>query len=307
MSNTPAPITPNAFLPIKERFASLTDGDTYAREVSFACQILAKNQYLAGAQTQSIQIAVMNVAQIGLSLNPALRLAYLVPRYDRAAGGVICVLEPSYQGLVKLLTDGRTVTQIEARIIWEGDDVDVDFAAAKKVKAHKPYILTGRPRGAMMAVYSVAVLHDGTHSIEVMSREDVEMIRERSESYKKAKEGKGSSVWVTDEGEMWRKTVIKRHFKYLPKSGAYEAVAKAIEVDNRDYPCTIAQLGMIEVLLLSSTIDERRKTQIEREANDYSVLEAEASIRYLQEHQPTDPRQMLQEMAQERDFESKIK
>ena len=304
MSTEVAVITTKSFEPIKERFTNLTDPDTYQREVSFACQILSKNAYLAGAQPMSIQMAVMNVAMIGLSLNPALRLAYLVPRYDRAAGGVICVLEPSYQGLVKLLTDGRTVTNIEARIIWEGDDVEIDFSNAKKVTKHRPYVLTGKARGKMVAVYSLAMLHDGTYSVEVMSREDVEAIRERSESYKKAKEGKGSSVWVTDEAEMWRKTVIKRHFKYLPKSGAYEAVAKAIEVDNSDYPCTIAQLGMIEVLLLTSTIDERRKEQIEREANDYSVMEAEAAIRYLHEHQPTDPRQMLQEMAQERDFEA---
>ena len=293
-------ITPKSFEVIKNKFTALCDEHTYSREVSFACQILAKNSYLAGAQASSIQMAVMNVAQIGLSLNPALRLAYLVPRYDRAAGGVICVLEPSYQGLVKLLTDTGSITQIEARIIWQGDEVEIDLAHKEKVRKHNPYILTGKPRGEMMAVYSVAVLHDGTKSLEIMSREDVEAIRERSESYKKAKEGKGSSVWITDEAEMWRKTVIKRHFKYLPKSGNFEKVAAAIETDNTDYPASISQIGMIEVLLMSATISEDEKGRIERASVSYSTVEASNAIAYLHEHQPKDAGQQLREIAAEK-------
>lgn len=292
-------VTPKAFEALKTRFIELTDEHTYTREVSFACQLLAKNDYLAGAQPSSIQMAVMNVAQIGLSLNPALRLAYLVPRYDRGAGGVICVLEPSYQGLVKLLTDSGSVTNIEARIIWEGDTVEVDLAHVDKVRKHTPYILTGKPRGEMIAVYSVAVLHDGTKSLEIMSREDVHGIRERSESYKKAKDGKGSSVWLTDEAEMWRKTVIKRHFKYLPKSGNFEKVANAIEIDNTDYPCTYAQLGRVAALLTTSTISENDKQRIEAEMHNYTTVQAVNAINYLLDNQPIDDAAHVRQIAQE--------
>jgi len=298
---TSVAITPKTFEALRPRFVELTDEQTYQREVSFACQILAKNDYLAKAQTASIQLAVMNVAQIGLSLNPALKLAYLVPRYSRKLNGVECSLEPSYQGLVKLLTDCGTVKSIEARIVWAGDDFDFDFASSDKVTKHKPYILTGKPRGDKLAVYSIAILADGSKSVEIMSREDVEAIRERSESYQKAKGGTGgmSSTWITDEAEMWRKSVIKRHFKYLPKSGGAERVAEAIEIDSTDYPCTHSQWGLVDTLLRTATISEDEKAKIEREVCDYTSIEASRAIEYLQNNQPVDDARMVREIAQE--------
>jgi len=88
---------------IEDRFVALTNADTFTKECSFALQHFGKNSYLNGSTTESKLQAVMNVAQVGLTLNPVLKLAYLVPRFSN--GKVECFLEPSYQGLVKLVTD----------------------------------------------------------------------------------------------------------------------------------------------------------------------------------------------------------
>lgn len=273
--------------PIRERFTALMpDPVAFEREASFAVQILQRNDYLAKCSQESIMRSVLNVAQIGLSLNPVLKLAYLVPRWSRNTRSVECYLEPGYQGLVKLLTDTKTVVSVEARIVWEGDQIEVDFASADKVTKHVPYFLVGKDPGQMRAVYALAVLHDGSRMVEIMSQAEVHEIRERSESYKKTLEGKGSSIWLTDPGEMWRKTAIRRLFKYLPKSGAYERVAQAVELDHSDRTISDAQWNMITRLVHTAEIPDGRREAIEREMHDYTSLEASTCINYLMENQP---------------------
>ena len=56
---------------------------TWAKESQFAIQYFQKNDYLAKtalANPTSAQNAIINVAAIGITLNPASKLAYLVPR-----------------------------------------------------------------------------------------------------------------------------------------------------------------------------------------------------------------------------------
>jgi len=289
MSNELAVIKPALFEPISKRFAELSTPVEFQREVSFACQILAKNDYLAKAAPHTIQASVLNVAQIGLSLNPVLKLAYLVPRWNRATSSVECYLEPSYQGLVKLMTDTRSVVNIAAQLIWEGDDIVLDMASREKVASHKPYVLTGRDKGKLIGVYSLATLHDGSREMELMSTKDVHEVRARSESYKKALEKPGmSSIWITDEGEMFRKTVIRRHFKYLPKSDAFDKVAEAVKLDETDYKITDPQWNMLDRLLQTAQIPQDKRDSIEKEMNDYTSVDASLCIEYLRMNQPAD-------------------
>lgn len=72
---------------------------TWAKESQFAIQYFQKNDYLAKtalANPTSAQNAIINVAAIGITLNPASKLAYLVPR-----DGMVC-LDISYMGLLHL-------------------------------------------------------------------------------------------------------------------------------------------------------------------------------------------------------------
>src|SRR5687767_2574064 len=82
--------------------SNLTESD-FLREVSFAIQHLHKSPYLQKADKNSVLKAIMNLAQVGLTLNPISKFAALVPRWNSSTKQVECVLEPMYQGLVKLL------------------------------------------------------------------------------------------------------------------------------------------------------------------------------------------------------------
>lgn len=298
MSNEIANISPKLFEPIREKFVQLSDAETLQREVSFACQILAKNDYLAKSAPHTIQAAVLNVANIGLSLNPVLKYAYLVPRYSNASRSVECYLEPSFQGLAKLWTDTGCGKSIVPQLIWEGDEVEVDLASAEKVKKHVPFVLTGKDQGKVVAVYSIATLQDGSRECEIMSAKQVYEIRDRSESYKKFKEGKlQSCIWVTDEGEMFRKTVIRRHFKNLPKSHAFEQVAKAVKLDEEDYGLEDWQWNKIDRLVHTAHIPEDRRSEIMNGMEKYSKADAAMCIEYLEMNQPPDMMKHLKEQA----------
>ena len=271
--------------------SGLAEGDYY-REISFAIQHMHKNPFLQKCTQVSVLRAVINLAQVGLTLNPISKLAYLVPRYNRSINQLECVLEPDYRGLVKLLTDSGSVKSVAVNIIYQGDDAEVDMATEQKVIKHVPYFLTGRAKGEVVAVYSLAVLPDGSRHFEAMSIGDIDEIRDRSESYKAYAAGKTPTcIWVTDKGEMCRKTVLKRHTKYLPKSNAMEKLDTAIELDNQlhgfreeiDY----GMLTFLESLIENSTFDPEKKLKMLSGLGKLQYKdEAFKLIDNLKEHQP---------------------
>lgn len=231
---------------VKDRMLKLFDEETYIKEVSFAMQAINQSEYLQKCSKESLQKAVYNTATTGLSLNPVLKFASLVPRY--ISGSYQCVLEPQYQGLVKLITDTGSVKTVYAHNVMKGDEFEVSYGTETSV-THKPKFASKE----IEFTYAVAILHDGTKQIEVMNFADICAIRGISESYKayEAKKIK-SCIWVTHEGEMAKKTVIKRLVKYLPKTDRYEKLAEVVELDNSDYQISDNQQQYLLSLLNTS-------------------------------------------------------
>lgn len=242
-SGTAAVAAPNEALirqfdPVRDYFVKIAGDDKFMREVSFAAQILGGNDYLRKTSVESQQLALTGLAESGLTLSPIEKLAYLVPRKGK------CVLEPSYMGLVKLLTDAGSVRHIEARPIYEGDQCEIDMASDKKVMVHTPYFMRGLKKGVVRGFYSIATLVDGSKHAEMMGKDEVDRIMERSESYKAYRAGTiKSTTWVTDYEEMGRKTVVRRHWKSLPKTERMEHIAKAIDLDHQDFVQHAPQLA----------------------------------------------------------------
>jgi phage RecT family recombinase len=247
----------NDFDQIKPRFTELVDEKTFLKEASFAIQSINSSKQLPKATTESKLMAVMNVAQIGLSLNPVKKEAYLVPRFNR--GSIECQLEPSYQGLVKLLTDTGSVTSIAVYPVYDGDEFELELGTTMTV-VHKPKFKTKE----LVNVYGIAVLPGGERQIEVMTADDINKIRALSESYKAYENKKISScVWVDHYDEMSRKTLIRRFYKYLPKSENHERLQQAIALDESDYFPTYEKIDLAKELLRSSTYDPDQREHLE--------------------------------------------
>lgn len=206
--------------------------EKFNKEAGFVAAIWndPKNSYLRKSTKESLFSAVISIAQTGLTLNPVAKQSYLVPRGSQH--GIQAHFEPSYIGLMKLLTDAGQVRNIQTNLVYEGDDFDVSLGMETQIK-HKPYYISGKPKGNIIGVYSVANLSDGNKQFEYMGRPDIEEIRATSESYKAYKSGKTKQcMWVQYEGEMFRKTCIKRIAKHLPRSEQYNS---ADDLSNRDF------------------------------------------------------------------------
>lgn len=276
------------FVSIQERFISIASERKFKSEVGFAIQIIKKNKMLQQCDAQSVLEAVLNVSQTGLSLNPVYSYAYLIPRYDRDKKRWLCCLDPGYQGLIKLITDAGIVKSLEVNLVYEGDDCVVDLASDNKIVKHVPYMFNGKEKGKIIGGYSLGILSEGKH-IEIMTRADIEAIREYSESWKYAeKKGIKSSPWHNNEDEMFRKTIVRRHFKYLPKSGN-DKIERALELDNEDFdfPASFGQGSMIESLLMSASIPEKIEREIYQSLhnNDFTQKRAQKCIEYLESNQ----------------------
>lgn len=295
MSNnlTLKPIQQEYYLDVKEQFVELSDEQTYLVETAFAIQAFKKNPYLQGADAFSVRDAILNVCRTGLTLNPVLNYAYLVPRWNSKQRVLECHLEPGYQGLIKLATDQGAIVAIEVQLIFENDLVEVDLASDKKIVKHVPAWLLDKESGKIVGGYSKAKLKDGTIHVEIMKRKDIEDIREYSEAWKAFKDGKVKTcVWDernTISQEMYRKTILKRHFKYLPKTYVPEELQKAIKLDNEqfDFPMSYGQATYIESLMQKAVIPEQREREIYQamSVDSYTQKEAGEVIEYLLENQ----------------------
>lgn len=193
----------------------------FDREAGFAIQTLMATNFamsIAQRNRQSVVNAVTNVAAIGLSLNPATKLAYLVPRKT----GI--VLEISYIGFIKLATDSGSVRWVKAELVCAQDQFAVNGYGAAPSHSYNPF---AKDRGPVVGAYCVAKTSDGDYLTDVMGIDEAYSIRDRSELWKNGRKG----PWCTDEGEMIKKTVIKRASKLWPHS---ERVAQAIHLLNTD-------------------------------------------------------------------------
>lgn len=197
-----------------------SDSIKWSKESQFAIQALSSNDYLTKIATQnpvSLQNAIVNIAAIGITLNPASKLAYLVPR----KGGVC--LDISYMGLIHLAQETGSIEFCQAVIVYKNDTYKRHGIDRAPQHDYEPFGDRGEPVG----VYCTVKLPSGAYLTGEMSKIDVELIRNRSEGWKAGR----NTPWKTDALEMWKKTVVKRESKYWPK---VERLDKAINHLNTD-------------------------------------------------------------------------
>lgn len=167
------------------------------------------NPKLLNCSRESLLAALLKCSQYGLE--PDGRHAHLIPYGDQVQ------LIFDYKGLVDLVRRSGEVADIHCDVVRETDEFEFSYGDGGKL-VHKPNLKTTE-RGPIFCAYSYVKLKDGYQSYEVMSVDEVEAIKERSSGYQAWKSGKvKSSTWETDWNEMAKKTVFRRHTKWLPLS-----------------------------------------------------------------------------------------
>jgi recombination protein RecT len=183
----------------------------FDREAGFAVQIITASDYLlkvAMQNKESLKNAVTNVAAIGISLNPASKLAYLVPRKQKIS------LDISYMGLMQIAQECGAIQWGQAVLVRKKDKFQLRSLGEQPIHEYDPF---DEDRGDITGVYVVVKTAEGDYLTHPMKIKDVFAIRDRSEAWKAYVEKKTACPWVTDEGEMIKKTCVKQAAKYWPR------------------------------------------------------------------------------------------
>lgn len=187
----------------------------FEQEAHFAIQALKSNSFLAKVAAEnpdSLISAVHNIASVGLSLNPALKHAYLVPR-----DGKVC-LDFGYKGLIHLALETGGTRYVQAELVFAKDKFALKSRGEEPLHERDPF---DTERGEVRGAYCIAKTLDGEFLVETMTAKEILAIRDRTQAYKAVLAGKAKSCpWTTDESEMMKKTVIRRASKMWPMTNA---------------------------------------------------------------------------------------
>ncbi len=270
--NVPAIIEKaKAVMPKKEQFnAANSYHMNFGQECGFAVMAIQNNPFLLNCSPDSIRSSIITVALTGISLNPALKYAYLVPRNSKE--GMKCVLDTSYIGMIKILTDAGAVKSVDAEVVYENDHFVWSKGSSPKLD-HKPDIT--QDRGKPIGAYAIAYFRDGGFQFDVMARVDIEKVRATSESWKN-ENSRQYSPWETWTGEMWKKTVLKRLFKLLPKTQFSEQLIATLskehenemdDIDNKNkfLDSTFSDVDEQEAEVIVDPKEEKAYTEVQED------------------------------------------
>lgn len=207
--------------------AALPKHMTAERMARVALTETRKTPKLAKCDARTFIGAIIQLSQLGLEPGGALGHAYLIPFENKRAGTVDVQIIIGYRGMIDLARRSGQIASLSAVIVREGDSFDVALGLNPDLR----HVSSFDPEKAMTFVYAVAVFKDGARQFEVMSRAEVERIRNNSQGYKSALQyDKKDNPWMTHFDEMAKKTVIRRLFKYLPVSVELQ---RAVVLDER--------------------------------------------------------------------------
>lgn len=206
---------------------------TVDRLIKIALFSASKNPTLLKCNKLSIWQCVAKSAQLGLEPDGALGEAYMVPYRNNKTDQYEAQFIIGYRGLISLARRSGEIESIEAHVVYERDRFKCVLGLAP-ILEHEP-CWEGDP-GKAVAVYAIAKLKGGGSQWEVMTKGQIEDVRKRSRAGQ-------SGPWVSDWGEMAKKTVVRRLAKYLPLS---VQLASAIEHDNA-VECNTGEITTLDV------------------------------------------------------------
>lgn len=214
---------------LSETLPKHIDPDAFARTIQTALQVQPD---LMQATPRSLMVACMKAATDGLILDG--REAALVMRnvkvkvngqenWEKQA-----TYQPMVQGLMKLARNSGQIASIVAQVVYANDQFTYVLGDEERIE-HTPAPLT-EERGKPIAAYAIVKLTDGTTIREIMRADEILNIGSQGSNSYQYDPAKGKNY-----AEWWRKTVIRRITKYIPRSsdavGRFEKAAERIDED----------------------------------------------------------------------------
>ncbi len=184
--------------------------------------------------------SVIRAAELGLEFGGSTGHGFLVPYRNGYLSRQLnrdvyeAQFIPGYRGFIELAYRSGNVAFIDVQLVHEGDEFEYGYSYGVERSPfilHKP-LMTGK-RGLLKCAYSVIMLKDSPlPKIDYMTAAELEAIRDCSKS-------RDDGPWKTFPGEMQKKSIIRRSFKWIPST---PSLALAEEADNVDYDLSRAAI-----------------------------------------------------------------
>jgi recombination protein RecT len=181
---------------ISKTLPTTIDADRF---VQVALLTATKRPDLWECSKESMMLAILESARAGLFIDN--KEATIIPYNGQAQ------FMPMVQGIIRLMLRSPKVLKIEARAVYEGDDLKFQYGLNPRLD-HVPRVIPSDD--ALTHAYAIVWKQDAEPQFEIMTREEIEIVRLSS----RAKEG----PWDNYYGEMSRKSVSKRVSKYIDLS-----------------------------------------------------------------------------------------
>ena len=202
-------------------------------ELAYIRTAFSRSWKLQKADFEAIKYLMIQIASVGLTLNPTRQLAFIQEQSvnltkDNNNKPDEWVQRPTlnimYRGLIEILTSSGAANWVRADIVRENDEFTYNGPYEKPCVV-VPNAFATRERGNIVGVYAVAQLPDGvTHFCEIIDMADLTSIKNA---------GNGGGAWSSFESEMQKKAPIKRIFKTIPKNPTNQArIDRAYDVSN---------------------------------------------------------------------------
>lgn len=198
---------------------------------------LRRNPRLMECEAASVFGAIMQSAQDGLELDGV--HAALVPYKNR--GRLEAQYQQMFRGTLALARRSGDVAGFRARAVYEGDVFDYEEGLTPKLR-HVP--MGEEDPDKITHFYAVADLRGGGQQFEVMSRAQVNAIRDNSPAYRYDPKG---CPWGTHYPEMGCKTVAKRALKWCPTSPEVQRAISRDEASDRGDSSVDYDLPSLEI------------------------------------------------------------
>lgn len=215
------------------------------------------NPDLLMADRQSLITSCMKAAQDGLL--PDGREAALVifsSSYKDAQGNwqkkQLCQYMPMAFGVRKKIVQSGEVVSLQTGLVYRAEMEAGAFIYEVGMEPpirHRPMLDLPEEElvdDKIVAAYSLARMKDGSMSVEVMRRGEINKVREASQTGatrdKRGQARTPKGPWVDWFGEMARKTVMRRHSKTLPMSGDI-----IIDVEGREHDAAESASRLLSV------------------------------------------------------------
>lgn len=208
--------------------------DERAAEFATHISIMAQqNPKIRECNPLSVVNAMMACVRLNLMPNTPEQYVALIPY------GKELQFQVMYRGLTQLAYNSGIVNKIDAQLVFPEDDWSIEEGTDRKLVHRWTAESLARDRtkaDEALFAYATAILNTGEKTFVIMTQSEIKEIKEKA-----VKATGNDTPWSRWPAEQYKKTVVKRFTKLLPKSSEDNRLAYAIQADN------LAEAGKLKV------------------------------------------------------------